>query len=125
MQGFGSPDEDRDGDFAYGGWGAPYMDEVQFESALEGLRTTSAYLFGRRTYEHMNAFWPHQPDDNPRGARFHLDFSPSAKTPRERGGPTAGSRGGSWLQAGADTRPSRGLPFEPPSSLVAETMRAR
>jgi dihydrofolate reductase len=74
MQGYGSPDEDRDGGFTYGGWGAPYMDEVQFESAVEGLRTTTAYLFGRRTYEHMNAFWPHQPDDNPMAA--HLNATP-------------------------------------------------
>jgi hypothetical protein len=29
MQGFGSPDEDRDGGFKYGGWGAPYMDEIR------------------------------------------------------------------------------------------------
>jgi hypothetical protein len=28
IQGLGSPDEDREGGFEYGGWGAPYGDEV-------------------------------------------------------------------------------------------------
>ncbi len=46
MQGLGSPDEDRDGGFAHGGWGAPYGDEVLQAAALEGMQTTSAYLFG-------------------------------------------------------------------------------
>jgi dihydrofolate reductase len=74
MQGLGSPDEDRDGGFAHGGWGAPYGDEVQQSAALEGMRSTSAYLFGRRTYEKMSAFWPQQPDDNPMAA--HLNATP-------------------------------------------------
>ncbi len=74
MQGFGSPDEDRDGGFKYGGWGAPYGDEKLFASAVEGLASTAAYLFGRRTYEKMIEFWPHQPDDNPLAA--HLNAAP-------------------------------------------------
>jgi dihydrofolate reductase len=74
MQGLGSPDEDRDGGFAYGGWGAPYGDDVLQAAALEGLQTTSAYLFGRRTYEKMLAFWPQQPDSNPMAA--HLNGTP-------------------------------------------------
>ena len=74
MQGLGSPDEDRDGGFEHGGWGAPYGDEVQQAAALEGMQTTSAYLFGRRTYEKMLAFWPQQPDANPMAA--HLNATP-------------------------------------------------
>jgi dihydrofolate reductase len=74
MQGLGSPEEDRDGGFAYGGWGAPYVDEVQQTAALEGMQTTTAYLFGRRTYEKMASFWPHQPDANPMAA--HLNETP-------------------------------------------------
>jgi dihydrofolate reductase len=74
MQGYGSPDEDRDGGFAHGGWGAPYLDHGQPDEGPDGLRTTSAYLFGRRTYEKMVAFWPHQPDANPMAA--HLNGSP-------------------------------------------------
>src|SRR5579863_10191541 len=74
MQGFGSPDEDRDGGFDLGGWGAPYADKAQFSAAVEGLQATSAYLFGRRTYEKMVTFWPHQPEDNPMAA--HLNATP-------------------------------------------------
>jgi dihydrofolate reductase len=74
MQGFGSPDEDRDGGFEHGGWGRPYADQVQFTSAVEALPSTSAYLFGRRTYEKLVEFWPHQPDDNPMAA--HLNAAP-------------------------------------------------
>lgn len=74
MQGLGSPDEDRDGGFEHGGWAAPYGDEVQVASAVRGLTSTTAYLFGRRTYEKMSAFWPHQPDANPMAA--HLNATP-------------------------------------------------
>ncbi len=61
MQGLGSPDEDRDGGFEHGGWSAPYGDEVLGKAAGEGLATTTAYLFGRRTYEQMAAHWPTGP----------------------------------------------------------------
>jgi dihydrofolate reductase len=74
MQGFGSPDEDRDGGFEYGGWGQPYGDAVLAQSAAEGLRNTTAYLFGRKTYEKMAAYWPHQPVDDPMAA--HLNAAP-------------------------------------------------
>ncbi|HTW18453.1 MAG TPA: dihydrofolate reductase family protein [Nocardioides sp.] len=65
MQGLGSPDEDTDGGFAHGGWGAPYADAIHEAVATHGQNRTTAYLFGRRTYEKMAAFWPHQPDDDP------------------------------------------------------------
>jgi len=65
MQGLGSPDEDTDGGFTHGGWGAPYAPAIHEAVASGGTDNTSAYLFGRRTYEKMAAFWPHQPDDNP------------------------------------------------------------
>lgn len=74
MQGLGSPDEDREGGFEYGGWGAPYGDEVLGKTAAEGLTATTAYLFGRKTYEKMAAHWPHQPDNDPIAA--HLNATP-------------------------------------------------
>jgi len=74
MQGLGSPDEDRDGGFEHGGWSAPYGDEVLGTAAGEGLATTTAYLFGRRTYEQMAAHWPTEPDTNPIAA--HLNATP-------------------------------------------------
>lgn len=74
MQGYGSPDEDRDGGFDRGGWGGPYLDEAQFRSSVEAMASTVAYLLGRRTYEKMIEFWPHQGDDNPMAA--HLNAAP-------------------------------------------------
>src|SRR6266508_3053970 len=68
MQGLGSPDEDREGGFDHGGWGAQFFDDVQGAAAVEGLKSTTAYLFGRRTYEKMIGFWPSQPDENPMAA---------------------------------------------------------
>lgn len=74
MQGLGSPEEDRDGGFAHGGWGAPYAGEVQELMDPGSLEATSAYLLGRRTYETMAAFWPFQPDENPLAR--HLNATP-------------------------------------------------
>jgi len=74
MQSLGSADEDREGGFEYGGWSAPYGDDVLGQKAAEGFASTTAYLFGRKTYEHMAAFWPHQPDSNPMAA--HLNATP-------------------------------------------------
>jgi dihydrofolate reductase len=64
MQGLGSPDEDRDGGFEHGGWGARFTAGIA-EAGGRGAAQTAAYLFGRRTYEKMAAFWPSQPDSNP------------------------------------------------------------
>ncbi len=74
MQSLGSPDEDRDGGFPYGGWSAPYGDEVAGRAAGKGLDGTTAYLFGRRTYEKMAAHWPFEPATNPIAA--HLNATP-------------------------------------------------
>ena len=74
MQGLGSPDEDTDGGFGHGGWGAPFagaIGQVMDPAALGG---TTGYLFGRRTYEKMAAFWPIQGDENPIAA--HLNRTP-------------------------------------------------
>jgi dihydrofolate reductase len=74
MQSLGSPDEDREGGFEYGGWAAPYGDDVLGKKAGEGLTATTAYLLGRKTYEKMAAYWPHEPCDNPIAA--HLNSTP-------------------------------------------------
>ncbi len=74
MHGLASPDEDRDGGSEYGGWSAPYGEEMLGRAAAEGMVQTTAYLFGRWTYEHMAAHWPHEPDENPVAA--HLNATP-------------------------------------------------
>ena len=74
MQGLGSPEEDTEGGFTHGGWGAPFAESIHQVVAPTGLDNTSSYLFGRKTYEKMAAFWPFQPDDNPMAA--HLNATP-------------------------------------------------
>ena len=64
MQAPGGPDEDRSGGFEHGGWAMPYFDQVAGEEAGKSMAETSAFLFGRKTYEIMAAYWPHQPDDD-------------------------------------------------------------
>lgn len=71
MQGLGSPEEDTDGGFTHGGWGAPYADGIHRSVGAASAGDTSAYLFGRRTYEKMAAFWPSQPDSNPIAASMN------------------------------------------------------
>jgi dihydrofolate reductase len=70
MQGLGSPEEDTEGGFTHGGWGVPFAAAIP----ISDLGGTTAYLFGRRTYEKMAAFWPHQPDSNPIAA--HMNSTP-------------------------------------------------
>ena len=71
MQAPGAPDEDRSGGFAHGGWQRPYVDDVFAGIAFEGMKETGGYLFGRRTYEIMAAFWPSQSDDVPFAASLN------------------------------------------------------
>jgi dihydrofolate reductase len=67
MQGLAGPEPD----FPHGGWGQDYPVDVQDDSGSEPFGGTTSYLFGRKTYEHMVAFWPHQPDDNPMAASLN------------------------------------------------------
>lgn len=74
MQGLGSPEEDTDGGFVHGGWGAPFAPAVHEAVTADGPPGASGYLLGRRTYEKMAQFWPHQPDDDPMAR--HLNATP-------------------------------------------------
>jgi dihydrofolate reductase len=65
MQGPGSPEEDTEGGFTHGGWQIPYFDGEVLASAQKGMAETDAYLFGRKTYNIMAAFWPNAPADDP------------------------------------------------------------
>jgi dihydrofolate reductase len=40
-------------------WSNPYMSEVNAETSA-GMASTGEVLLGRRTYQEMAAFWPHQ-----------------------------------------------------------------
>ena len=65
MQAPGGEDEDREGGFEHGGWQRPYMDDVGGERIGASMARTGSFLFGRKTYEIMAAYWPTQSDDNP------------------------------------------------------------
>ena len=64
MQAPGGKDEDTRGGFEHGGWAVPYTDEVMMAKAGEGMAQGGSIMFGRRTYEKMHGYWPHQ-GDNP------------------------------------------------------------
>jgi dihydrofolate reductase len=81
MQGFHGPDErDR---FRHSGWGAAYADQTQVDAAVEEMPSAAAYLLGRRTYDELAQFWPHQPDSNAMAA--HLNRTPKFVATRTRG----------------------------------------
>ncbi|HEY3337227.1 MAG TPA: dihydrofolate reductase family protein [Propionicimonas sp.] len=67
MQGLAGPD----GDFPHPGWGLNYPVAPEEDPDSRTFAGTTGYLFGRRTYEEMQAFWPHQPDDNPMAASLN------------------------------------------------------
>jgi dihydrofolate reductase len=57
MQGIGRPEEDTSGGFEYGGWSAPYGDEVVGED-MQKLMQPTDYLLGRKTFEIFATYWP-------------------------------------------------------------------
>lgn len=65
MQAPAAPDEDTEGGFRHGGWQQQYGDEVLLQAATAGMAEVDAYLFGRKTYEKMAAFWPTAPREIP------------------------------------------------------------
>jgi dihydrofolate reductase len=69
MQGFVNPD--TEGGFEHSGWGPAHADPDMDAAGGEGLSDTTAYLFGRRTYEEMIGFWPNQPASNPMAANLN------------------------------------------------------
>jgi len=71
MQAPGGPDEDTEGGFRHGGWQRPYFDDVMAAAAAEGMADTDAYLFGRKTYQSMAAYWPTAPADDPFAAHLN------------------------------------------------------
>ncbi len=64
VQAPGGPEEDTDGGFAHGGWSMPFFDpEVMGPFIGEGMATTEALLFGRRTWRVMADAWPGRAGD--------------------------------------------------------------
>ena len=61
MQAPGGPKEDTSGGFKYGGWTAPYGDEVYGKAVQKELEPAD-YLLGRKTFEIWAAYWPDHGD---------------------------------------------------------------
>ena len=60
VQGPGGPDENRAGGFERGGWA--HFDNESSRFVDEVFQRASAFLFGRRTYEHFADSWGTWPD---------------------------------------------------------------
>ena len=61
MQGPGGPEEDTANGFKYGGWVAPYGDEV-FDKVMEKQLQPADLLLGRKTFEIWANYWPEHAD---------------------------------------------------------------
>lgn len=61
MQASGGPEEDTSGGFKYGGWAAPYSDEL-FGKILEEDLKPADYILGRKTFEIFASYWPQHAD---------------------------------------------------------------
>ena len=66
IQGGGGPDEDTSNGFAYGGWCAPFDDDVIGAEVKKMLDMSIDLLLGRKTFDIWAAFWPQHGDIWPR-----------------------------------------------------------
>ncbi|HZC05436.1 MAG TPA: dihydrofolate reductase family protein [Ktedonobacterales bacterium] len=66
IQAGGGPEEDTSGGFAYGGWVAPYADDVAGEVVNKQMNMPFDLLLGRKTFEIWASYWPHHADMWPR-----------------------------------------------------------
>ena len=61
MQAPGGPEEDPSGRFKYGGWTAPFGDEVYGKVVQKELQPAD-YLLGRKTFQIWAGYWPEHGD---------------------------------------------------------------
>lgn len=62
MQAPGGPEEDPAESFAYGGWQAPFDDDLVSEVTQQELKASVEYLLGRKTFEIWAEYWPMHTD---------------------------------------------------------------
>ena len=62
IQAPGGPDEDTSGGFAYGGWIAPYSDEVLGTVLRKQMNLPFDLLLGRTTFDIWEPYWPQHAD---------------------------------------------------------------
>ena len=62
IQAPGGPQEDTSGGFAYGGWIAPYSDDLLGTAIRRQMHMSFDLLLGRKTYEIWAPYWPQHGD---------------------------------------------------------------
>ncbi len=62
IQAPGGPNEDTSGGFAYGGWIAPYSDEILGTLLRRQMNLPFDLLLGRKTFEIWEPYWPQHAD---------------------------------------------------------------
>lgn len=62
MQAPGGPEEDPAESFAFGGWQAPYDDDLVGQVTQKELKQSVEYLLGRKTFEIWAGYWPKHAD---------------------------------------------------------------
>ncbi len=65
MQAPGGPKEDTSGNFKYGGWTAPYFDDMSGKEMGKQMKGKYDLLLGRVTYDIFAGYWPEHADGWP------------------------------------------------------------
>ena len=80
----GGREEDREGGFEFGGWQAPFQDNVGGERIAAGIAAMDALLLGRKTYDIFAEYWPRKEDDFANGIAGNLNRIPKYVASRSR-----------------------------------------
>jgi len=80
----GAPEEDLEGGFTFGGWQAPFPDDVVGEQIQAGIAAMDALLLGRKTYDIFAGYWPIQEDDFAGGIAGNLNRVPKYVASRSK-----------------------------------------
>lgn len=62
LQAMGGPEEDTSDGFAYGGWIAPYSDDMLGSVIRREMSLPFDLLIGRKTFDIWEPYWPHHAD---------------------------------------------------------------
>jgi dihydrofolate reductase len=62
MQAPGGPEEDPAASFDFGGWQAPFDDDLVGQTTQKELKQSVEYLLGRKTFEIWADYWPKHAD---------------------------------------------------------------
>ncbi len=65
MQAPGGPEEDTSGGFRFGGWQAPFPDELVGQALGDVWDKPFDLLLGRRTFEIFAGYWPYHAEEEP------------------------------------------------------------